>query len=59
MEDMRDQERECGEVRRPRRPERSVGSYFGGKVRHGRGFVGQPVQFVLQTSHYNSGVHGS
>ncbi|XP_070055400.1 uncharacterized protein [Nicotiana tomentosiformis] len=55
----RDQEREDREVRRPRSPERSTGPYFGGRVRHGRGFVGQPVQFALQASHNISVAHGS
>ena len=55
----RDQERGDREVRRPRRPERSTGPYFGGRVRHGRGFVGQPVQFALQDSHSIFGSHGS
>ncbi|XP_070047185.1 uncharacterized protein [Nicotiana tomentosiformis] len=39
----RDQEREDREVRRPHRPERSTGPYFGGRVPHGRGFLGQLV----------------
>ncbi|XP_070057570.1 uncharacterized protein [Nicotiana tomentosiformis] len=56
---MRDQEREDMEVRRPRRPERSTGPYLGGRVRHGRGFVAQLVQFALQASHNISGAHGS
>ncbi|XP_070047525.1 uncharacterized protein [Nicotiana tomentosiformis] len=59
IEYMRDQEREDREARRHRRPERFTGPYFGGKVRHGRGFVGQPVQFALQASHNILGAHGS
>ena len=55
----KDQEREDREARRPRRPERSTGLYFGGRVRHGRGFVGQLVQFALQALHSVSGAHGS
>ncbi|XP_070035731.1 uncharacterized protein [Nicotiana tomentosiformis] len=56
---MRDHEREDREVRRPRRSERSTGPYFRGRVRHDRGFVGQPVQFALQASHNVLGAHGS
>ncbi|XP_070039131.1 uncharacterized protein [Nicotiana tomentosiformis] len=55
----RGQEREDREVRRPRRLERSTCPYFGGRVRHGRGFVGQPVQFALPVLHDVSGTHGS
>ncbi|XP_070025360.1 uncharacterized protein [Nicotiana sylvestris] len=42
-----DQEREFEEARKPRRPGSSAGPYFGGMVRYGRGFMGQPVQFAL------------
>ncbi|XP_070040830.1 uncharacterized protein [Nicotiana tomentosiformis] len=54
-----DQEREDREEMRPRRSERSTGPYFGGRVRHGRGFLGQRIQFALQASHSISGAHGS
>ncbi|XP_070011116.1 uncharacterized protein [Nicotiana sylvestris] len=46
-ESRRDQGREFEETRRPRRPGRYTDPYFGGRVRHGRGFVGQRVQFAL------------
>ncbi|XP_070047363.1 uncharacterized protein [Nicotiana tomentosiformis] len=56
---MQDQEREDREVGKPRRLERSTGPYFGGRVRHDRGFMGHPVRFALQASHSVSGAHGS
>ncbi|XP_070034707.1 uncharacterized protein [Nicotiana tomentosiformis] len=40
---MRGQEKEDREAKRPRRSEISIGPYFGGRVRHCRGLMGQLV----------------
>ncbi|XP_070056718.1 uncharacterized protein [Nicotiana tomentosiformis] len=42
-EDMRDQERVDREAKRPRRPGGHTNPYFGGRVQHGKGFMGHPV----------------
>ncbi|XP_070049827.1 uncharacterized protein [Nicotiana tomentosiformis] len=58
-EGRRGQEREDRKSRRPHRPKRYTGPYFGGRVQHGRGFVGHPVQFAVQASHGVPSIHGS
>ncbi|XP_070050917.1 uncharacterized protein [Nicotiana tomentosiformis] len=59
LEGMLGQEREDRMAKKPHGLGGSIGPYFGGRVCHGRGFVGQPVQFALQFSPSFSNIHGS